>query len=248
MRTLAPTGGFRSAGSWLALSEVRTPLQDVVVEDSVLDILHRHHVADLYRPINQVKNLPRRDGLQRAPRKQHARRMIDLPRKAAAGDVAGGRGPGGDHMTMALVKDTPESIELCFYGWHVWRSRRGDELVSWCATRLDPSVGVSPTVICDTPSALRVALAYEAKLSRRASHAPPGGRRTGDLPMTVTAPLLLSAVTREAAPADGVRPVPPQTAAPSPGAAAPEGAARAPVVFPAPTTTHHWPPTAEGGK
>jgi hypothetical protein len=63
--------------------------------------------------------------------------------------------------------DTPEAIELCFHGWRVWRTRRGEELANWAATRLDPSVGVSSTVICTTPEALRVALAYEAKLARR---------------------------------------------------------------------------------
>jgi hypothetical protein len=65
------------------------------------------------------------------------------------------------------VEDSPEAIELCFPGWHVWRTRRGEELVNWAASIRDPSVGVSQTVICDTPEALRVALAYEAQLARR---------------------------------------------------------------------------------
>jgi hypothetical protein len=63
-------------------------------------------------------------------------------------------------------EDTPEAIEVTFPGWHVWRSRRGEALAGWCATRLDPSVGVSRTVICDTPEALRIALNYEARLAK----------------------------------------------------------------------------------
>lgn len=74
-------------------------------------------------------------------------------------------------LQVADYVDTPEAIELCFPGWHVWRSRRGDELVSWCATRLDSSVGVSRTVICDTAEALRVALDYERKLVGRGPQA-----------------------------------------------------------------------------
>jgi hypothetical protein len=34
------------------------------------------------------------------------------------------------------VEDIRESIEFCYSGGHVWRSRSGDELVSWCSTRL----------------------------------------------------------------------------------------------------------------
>lgn len=71
-------------------------------------------------------------------------------------------------MTTQLIEyeDTPEAIELCFPGWHVWRSRRGDALVSWCATRLRSDVGASRTVVCDNAPALRVALDYEARLAK----------------------------------------------------------------------------------
>jgi hypothetical protein len=67
--------------------------------------------------------------------------------------------------------DTPKKIEADHPGWHVWRSKCGDVLVNWVATRLAPGAGVSHTVICDSSEALRAALVDERMLAARGPRA-----------------------------------------------------------------------------
>lgn len=64
-------------------------------------------------------------------------------------------------LSPSTEPDTPEQMEADFPGWHVWRTRRGDDLVNWAASRHNPAAGVSPTVIRDSSEALRAALVEE---------------------------------------------------------------------------------------
>lgn len=53
-----------------------------------------------------------------------------------------------------------------FAGWRIWRSVRSDgRLGEWVATRHDPRVGVTPTVMWPSAAQLREALVEERRLA-----------------------------------------------------------------------------------
>lgn len=49
--------------------------------------------------------------------------------------------------------------------WRIWRGQLDGEPRSWCATRLEESAGVDPTVICPTVEALRAELVRQRDLA-----------------------------------------------------------------------------------
>jgi hypothetical protein len=67
---------------------------------------------------------------------------------------------------MSAATDQLAELQAEFAGmWHIWRSQRDGDPVSWCATRLTRSAGVDPTVICTTAESLRAALTAQRKLA-----------------------------------------------------------------------------------
>lgn len=75
-------------------------------------------------------------------------------------------------------EDDVEAIQRDNPGWHIWRSKSGDMPGKyWCASLVDRTAGVSPTLVENSPTQLRAQLASELNKACR-----------GEREMTVMAP------------------------------------------------------------